>query len=81
MPQHPIRVQSMMVAMLIMMLARDEEAPPVEAVPMAAARVHEEHVVSSALLERLAAMHSHHALRMTSATAATLRRCAVHVLY
>ena len=43
-----------MVTMWMLYLSRAKEAPPVEAAPLAAARVHEEHVVSSAL-------HKHHA--------------------
>ena len=44
--------------MLVMMMPAAKEVLPVEAVPMAAARVHEEHVVSSALHEHHAAVHS-----------------------
>ena len=54
----PTRGQSMMETMLIMQLPRAEEAPSVEAVPMAAAREHEVHVLSSGLLEHHAAIRS-----------------------
>ena len=64
----------MLVTMLIMMLPRADEAPPVEAAPMAAARVHEDHVVSSASHEHHAAVWSIMILRMTSAAAASVLR-------
>ena len=43
---------------MVMMMPKTKEVLPVEAMPMAAARVHEEHVVSSALHEHHAAVHS-----------------------
>ena len=46
----------MMETMLIMMLARAENAPAVEAAPTAAAREHDVHVLSSGLLENHAAL-------------------------
>ena len=54
----PIRGRSIMVTMLIMQLPCLKEAAPVEAVPMAAAREHDLHVLSSGLLEHHAAVHS-----------------------
>ena len=44
--------------MLVMMMPGAKEVLPVEAVPMAAARVHEDHVVSSTLNEHHAAVRS-----------------------
>ena len=54
----PTREQSKVQTMLVMMMPAAKEVLPVEAVPMAAARVHEDHVVSSALHEHHAALHS-----------------------
>ena len=56
-----------MVTMLIMKLPWTNEAEPVEAVPMAAARKHKVHVVSSAPPELCAVLRDHHVVRMTSA--------------
>ena len=54
----PTREQSKVQTMLVMMMPRAKEVPPVEAVPMAATRVHEDHVVSSTLNEHHAAVRS-----------------------
>ena len=43
---------------MVMMMPAAKEVLPVEAVPMTAARVHEDHVVSSTLNEHHAAVRS-----------------------